>query len=433
LWKSSTLPDFFLKAPQLSRAAGLLFVPDTMTLIIFLLCYSGIALGRFPRLAIDRTGIALLGAIAMVLSRAIGPDEALSAIHFPALLLLYGLMIVSAQLRLGGFYTWLAFKVVQWVDEPARFLFLLMAVSALLASVLANDIICLAFTPVLCVALRRRRLNPLPFLLGLAMATNLGSVATLIGNPQSMLLAQVFDLNFSAFLLWCAPPSLLALLATYGVLFVYFRKQWADPVSREDFEDPVWPVLRRWQALKGLTAILAVLTLFLLNQPRVLSVLTVAGILLISRRMHTRPTLALVDWHLITLFCGLFIVVRAFHLSGLPAQAVAGLSGVGADLENPFHLSLIAVVLSNLVSNVPATLLLLDSLHGTPDTTLYVLSLSATYAGNLLLLGSLANLIVVEQANRFDIRIRFRDYARVGIPVTLINFVILFGWIVLRT
>ncbi|MEX2606560.1 MAG: SLC13 family permease [Kiritimatiellia bacterium] len=402
-----------------------------MTLAVFLLCYLGIAFGRFPRLAIDRTGIALLGAVAMVLIGALTPEAALAAIHIPTLLLLYGLMIVSAQLRLGGFYTWLALKVTLWIDAPAHFLFALMLVSGLLASVLANDIICLAFTPVLGAALRRRNLNPLPFLLGLAMATNLGSAATLIGNPQSMLIAQVFELNFTAFLLWCTPPSLVALLVTYGVLYALFRKKWKDPLIREEFEEPEWPPLHRWQTLKGLLAVLAVLVLLLLNQPRALSVLTVAGVLLLSRRMHTRSMLERVDWHLITLFCGLFIVVRALYLTGLPLLAVEHLAVIGVDLQNPYMLSGVAVLLSNLVSNVPATLLLLEPLRDAPDSTAYVLSLSATYAGNLLTLGSLANLIVIEQAKLCGIHIRFRDYARVGIPVTLLTLLILFAWIAL--
>lgn len=404
-----------------------------MTLIIFIVCYIGIALGGFPRLAIDRTGIALLGAIAMVLTRALTPEEALTAIHIPTLLLLYGLMIISAQLRLGGFYTALALKVTAWIDAPARFLFALMMISGLLASILANDIICLAFTPVLCAALRRRQLNPLPFLLGLAMATNLGSAATLIGNPQSMLLAQVFDLNFIAFFLWCAPPSLLALIATYGLLYFIFRKKWRDPSIRDPFEEPDWPVFQKGQSAKGLSATLAILILLLANQPRALSALTVAGFLLVSRRMHTRQMLGLIDWHLITLFSGLFVVVRALHLTGLPAQAVEMLTLAGADLQNPFILSLLTLALSNLVSNVPATLLLVDVLQQAPRQTVYVLSLSATYAGNLLLIGSLANLIVVEQAKNFGIHIRFRDYARVGIPVTFVNLLVLFAWMAFRT
>lgn len=174
-----------------------------------------------------------------------------------------------------------------------------------------------------------------------------------------------------------------------------------------------------------------VVTLLLLNQPRALSVLAVAGLLLLSRRMHTRPMLALVDWHLITLFCGLFIVVRGVHLTGLPAEGVARLAERGLALANPYQLSLVTVALSNLVSNVPATLLLASYLEGAPDTLAYVLSLSATYAGNLLTIGSLANLIVIEQAKSRGVSIGFMDYARSGLIVTGVNLLVLFGWIAL--
>jgi Na+/H+ antiporter NhaD/arsenite permease-like protein len=399
-----------------------------MILFLFILTYAGVAAGGIPRLAIDRTGVALLGAIAMTAVRAISPEEALDAIHFPALLLLYGLMILSAQLRMGGFYTWLALNVTQWSERPATFLLALMLTGGLLSPLLANDIICLAFTPVLCIGLRRRNLNPVPFLLGLAMSTNLGSAATLIGNPQTMLIAEVFDLGFTDYLLWCAPPSLLALFATYGMLCLLFRNQWTTVGESPAPPEPDWPPLDRWQTLKGLLATLLLVLLLILNQPRVISALVIAGLLLLSRKMHTRKMLALVDWHLITLFSGLFIVVRAFYLSGLPEQILAGLAGHGIQLDTPHTLTLTAVLLSNLVSNVPATLLLLEPLAEASRETAYLLALSTTYAGNLLPLGSLANLIVLEQAKTCGIRIRFRDYARAGIPVTLLNLCILLLW-----
>lgn len=400
---------------------------------IFFLTYLGVAMGGFPRLAIDRTGIALLGAIAMVLLRALTPEEAMAAIHVPTLLLLYGLMIVSAQLRLGGFYTWLALKITRWIDQPRRFLLLLMLTSGMLAAILANDMICLAFTPVLCVAIRKRQLNPLPFLLGLAMATNLGSAATLIGNPQSMLIAQVFGLEFAAFVRWCAPPALLGLFAAYGVLLLCFRNRWAAPAPPRALAEPDWPAFHPWQSGKGLAAVAVVMTLFLLNQPRALSVLTVAGALLLSRRMHTRPMLALVDWHLLTLFCGLFVVVKALTLSGIPGAAMQALAAGNVSFDNPYTLSVLALLFSNLVSNVPATLLLLEPLREAAPETAYVLSLSATFAGNLFLVGSLANFIVLEQAKPYGVEIRFRDYARAGLPVTLVNFAILFSWIRLQS
>lgn len=394
--------------------------------------YAGIAAGRFPRLAIDRTGIALLGAIGMVLVGALTPHEALEAVHVPTLLLLYGLMILSAQLRLGGFYTWLARRITEAIDRPGRFLFILMVVSGLLASVLANDIICLAFTPVLSVALRRRRLNPLPFLLGLAMATNLGSASTIIGNPQSMLIGQVARLSFVEFLLWCGPPSLLALLATYGLLVWLYRHRFEDPAGGDEFSEPEWPAFDRWQTTKGLAAALIVVGFLLTDLPREWCVIAVAGTLLMSRRMHTRSMLGLVDWHLITLFCGLFVIVRGFTGSGIPERVIADLAGRGLALRNPYVLSVTGLLLSNVVSNVPATMLLIPHMPADSPVHWYVLSLATTYAGNLLTIGSMANLIVIEQARPFGIRITLRDYARAGIPITAANLAILVVWIALR-
>ena len=386
----------------------------TVTLI-FVLTYLGVAMGRYPRLRLDRTGIVLLGAIAMVLYGGLTPSEALAAVPFPTLLLLYGLMVLSAQLRLGGFYTWLALRVTALIDRPATFLFVLMATGGLLAAVLANDIICLAFTPVLAVAARRRRLNPLPFLLGLAMGTNLGSAATMIGNPQSMLIGELGGLSFPAFAAWCAPPSLLGLLASYGIIWLLFRRRFAVPQEHEPFAEPEWPALNRWQSCKGLLAAAAATVLLLLDFPRELTVLAVAGALLLSRRMHTRAMLGLVDWHLITLFCGLFIAVRGFNQTGLPARALEWLATRGLEFGNPYLLAGSSVVLSNLVSNVPATVLLGPHLGAAGPESWYVLSLATTYAGNLFTIGSMANLIVIEAGapvRRADLLLGLRPHRR---------------------
>lgn len=399
-------------------------------LVIFALTYGGIALGRFPRLVIDRTGIALLGAVAMVVFGVLTPPEAFASIHLGTLLLLYGLMIVSAQLRLGGFYTCLANRIAGSNAAPAGFLALLMGCGALLASVLANDIVCLAFTPVLAVALPRRGYHPVPFLIGLAMATNLGSAATMIGNPQSMLIGQTAGLSFGAFLLWCAPPSLFCLVVSYGILLCLYRGRLLLPasVSLPD-SGGSWPVPDRWQSGKGLLAVAVVIGLFFTPVPREWSVMTVAGILLLSRRMHTRRILGLIDWHLITLFGGLFVVVEGLNRSGLPARVVGHLIARGLSPENPYPLTLVAGGLSNLVSNVPTTMLLLPHIPAADAPLHYTLSLATTYAGNLLTIGSLANLIVIEQARLHGTEIRFREYARCGIPVTAANFAILLGWI----
>ena len=417
-------------------------LPD-LAAVIFVLTYAGIALGGVPGLAIDRTGIALLGAISMVASGALLPREAAGDIDFPTILLLYSLMVVSAQFRLGGFYTRAATGINRYIKRPGVFLGALMLVSALLSALLANDIVCLAFTPVLCVSLLEAGLDPVPFLLGLACASNIGSAATIIGNPQNMLIGQVARLGFGPFLLWCGPPSALSLAACYGVILFLYKDKWrknkvspeqppgkkqADPLT----DKMAWPPYDRRQTGKGLLVTAALIAMFFTPVPRELSAIIAAGVLLASRKINTRSILGLVDWHLITLFCSLFIVVGGIARYGLPGHAVAWFEGRGMDINHHIYaLSAITVVLSNIVSNVPAVMLLLKNMDLGITKNLYVLAVSSTYAGNLLIVGSIANLITVEQARGFGIKIGFWEHARVGIPVTLLSMLIAFAWMAL--
>jgi len=418
---------------------------ETVVVVVFALSYVGIAFGTIPPFALDRTGFALLGAIVMVAVGALSVGHAVHAIDTPTILLLYALMVVSAQLRLGGFYTWAALRLARRIHGPVGFLLLLMLAAAGLAAVLTNDIICLAFTPVLCVAALRAGLNPIPFLLGLAMATNIGSAATIIGNPQNMLIGQVQRLDFARFLLYCLPPSLLALGAAFGILVWLYRGRWrqqasaatagaapAAPAAAAPEHLAEWPELNRWQTTKGLMVTIALMALFFTSVPRELSAITAAGLLLLSRHMRSKWLLGFVDWHLLTLFCGLFIIIAALEQTGLPARAVQALGGHGLSLHNLLGLTGVSVVLSNLVSNVPATMLLLKFVDPARPTEAYVLALSSTFAGNLITIGSIANLIVIEQAKLFGVEIRFREYARAGVPVTLASLLLLALWIVIR-
>lgn len=399
---------------------------------LFILTYIGIALGKIPGVALDRVGIALLGAIAMVAFGVLTPESAFRAIDLSTILLLYSLMIISAQLRLGGFYSWSALKILSLLARPKRFLLALMLLSALLSAFLANDIVCFAFTPILAAALLQAQLNPLPFLLGLAVASNIGSAATIIGNPQNMLLGQVGHLDFGAFLLWCGPPSVAALAAGYSIILLLFRKKLATkypgPLLRPGQD---WPAFNRWQTTKGLMAVGALIALFFTPLPREVSAISIAGVLLCSRRQKTRSILGLVDWHLITLFCALFILIQGILQNDMVPRLVAQLALWGIDLHNLPLLTFISTVLSNLFSNVPATMLLIPFLSPDRPDAWYTLALSSTFAGNLLLLGSIANLIVAEQAMHFGIRISLRDHAIIGIPVTLVSLLILIGWIAL--
>lgn len=401
----------------------------TLALLIFAASYIGVAMGRLPRLALDRTGIALLGAIAMIASSALTLDDALRAVDMPTILLLYAMMIISAQLRLGGFYTWTALRTSALLQRPRWCLLGLMVVVAALSAVLMNDIVCLAFTPVLCYSLQRAGLNPIPFLIGLAVASNIGSASTIIGNPQNMLIGQLGQLQFGAFLAWCLPPAFLSLFLAYGLIVFQYRRKMRLTSPRAIPLREEWPHLNVQQTTKGLIAVSVMIALFFTHVPRELTALGVAGVLLCSRKLKSTKVLGLVDWNLITLFVGLFVIMRGFEVTGWPERWVARMNAWGVNLGHPNVLTPISVLLSNLVSNVPAAMLLAKFLSGAPPEAWYVLALGTTFAGNLILIGSIANLIVTEQAARYGVALTFREHAAIGIPVTVASIAVLIAWI----
>jgi Na+/H+ antiporter NhaD/arsenite permease-like protein len=399
---------------------------------IFIMTYIGIALGRIPGLVIDRVGIALIGAIAMVVFNIISVKQAINSIDFPTILLLFGLMIISAQLRLGGFYSWSATRIMFLLEKPRLFLLNIMLLSALLSSVLANDIVCFAFTPVLAFSLSRSGVNPLPFLLGLAVSSNIGSAATIIGNPQNMLIGQVGQLDFGKFLSWCAPPSLLALSASYLVILWIFRGRFPgkkDQVPGKNTIEGQWPSFNLWQSSKGIFAICALLLLFLTPVPREISAIGIAGVLLCSRKMRTKDILVLVDWHLIILFCALFIIIQGISQQGILDILAAQLDKGHISMHTLPVLAGISAVMSNMVSNVPAVMILVRFLDNANPAEWYTLAVSSTFAGNLITIGSIANLIVIEQAAHFGVTISFRQHAAAGIPVTVASFAVLIFWL----
>jgi Na+/H+ antiporter NhaD/arsenite permease-like protein len=405
--------------------------------LIFGATYCGIAAGGVPGLTLDRTGIALLGAIAMVTAGVLPLGAALAALDASTLLLLFGLMLVSAQLRLSGFYDRAAAVLGRMAAYPRRFLFLTMAVSGALSSVLVNDIVCLAFTPVLTLAVLRAGLNPMPYLIGLACASNIGSAATLIGNPQNMLIGQMGRLDFGRFLLWCAAPTALSMLVACALLLFLYRGRLRSvfaagaPSPDARAETPALPEHSVWQMWKGLLAMAAVTALFFTRVPREITALTAGGLLLCSRKMDVRKLLGLIDWSLIMLFCGLFVVIAGLETTGAPEQFMAWLGRRGLDAADPFALTAVGALLSNLVSNVPAVMLLVRFLKDAPAESWYALALASTFAGNLITIGSIANLIVIEQARHHGVTLSFREHARAGVPVTLASLGILLAWLLL--
>jgi Na+/H+ antiporter NhaD/arsenite permease-like protein len=401
---------------------------DAVVLAVFLAVYLGMLLGEIPGLALDRTGVALLGALALVATERVTPAAAWQSVDVATLALLFGLMVVSAQLRLGGFYTWVTRRIVKAPVGPAALLAAVVAIAGGLSAVLANDIVCLAMAPLLVEGCARRGLDPVPHLLGLACASNVGSAATLIGNPQNMLIGQTLRLSFAGFLADAFVPSLVGLAVVWGALVLTVRGRWEGTTGVPAFDAAP---LDRWQMTKGVLVVAALVVGFVWEPvPREVLALAAAALLLTSRRMASRDLIGLVDWHLLVLFVGLFVVNHAVAEAGLAPQASASLRSWGVDLERPAWLFPLTAVLSNLVSNVPAVMLLLP--HAQHPLAGPVLALSSTLAGNLLIVGSIANIIVVDQAKALGVDIGWRRHARVGIPVTLATLALAAGWLWLR-
>jgi Na+/H+ antiporter NhaD/arsenite permease-like protein len=401
---------------------------DAVVILVFAFVYLGMILGEIPGLALERTGVALLGAIVLLTAGRVTPGEAWAAVDVPTIGLLFGLMVVSAQFRLGGFYSKVTRRIAAADAAPAVLLAALIAISGALSALLANDVVCLAVAPVLIEGCDRRGLNPLPFLLALACASNAGSAATLIGNPQNMLIGQKLDLPFGGYMLDAGVPAALSLLAVWALIRWQFDGNWhRQPTGIEAHNPP----FNLWQTAKGFLVLTALVAAFLWSDiPREVTALSAAGLLLMSRRMASRDVLALVDWQLLVLFIGLFVVNHGLAASGALEQIFGAVRAAGVDLSHPAWLFGVTAALSNLVSNVPAVMLLLPA--ATHPLAGPVLALASTLAGNLFIVGSIANIIVVDQAARLGVTITWRDHARVGVPVTVATLLIAALWLWLR-
>ena len=405
----------------------------TTILIIFLIVYLGMILGGLPFLRLDRTGVALLGAIALISINALSLEQAVASIHLPTMALLFAFMVVSAQMRLGGFYDWVTQKLAGLALSPASLLGVLIAVSAALSAVFSNDIVCLAMAPLLVDACRRRQLAPVPYLLALACASNIGSAATLIGNPQNMLIGQTMRLSFDGYFMDAIIPVALGLVLCWTLIVRQTKGKWeeTDAGAATPERRAAATPFDAWQTTKGLAIAGALLVGFLVAPwPREHMALTGAGILLMSRQLRSQNMLGLVDWELLVLFMSLFVVNAALQSTGLTGQAVDWMAAHGVRLDHPGSLFAATFVLSNLVSNVPAVMLLMPVVHHPLGGVM--LALVSTLAGNLLIVGSIANIIVVDAAGRRGIVIDWRRHARVGVPVTLATLAISGVYLALR-
>lgn len=398
-----------------------------LVLVVFCLTYLGMALGRVPGLAVDRTGIALLGITILIAAGAISFDDAAAAVDLPTIILLFALMILSGQFQGSGFYALCTRAVTGFADRPAALLAGLIALSGLLSAFLTNDVVVFALTPLICDAMQARRLDPRPYLIALAAAANAGSAATLIGNPQNILIGEVGQIDFWWYASITAPIAALSLV----IVYLAIGATWSKAVSARPAIDMVPSAIEfdRFQIGKGLLALTLLVALFTTDIPREISALGVAGLMLLSRRTSSRALLKTVDWQLLILFISLFGITAAFSGTNLTADMMDRLIAQGWHLNQLSLLAPVSLILSNTIGNVPAVILLTSLPAALDQHALVALSLLSTLAGNLLLTGSIANIIVAERAASRGIHLGFADFARSGVPLTLLSFLLALAWL----
>ncbi len=402
-------------------------VPPVVTaLIVFIITYIFIGLRQIPRIHIDRPAGALVGAVLMIVTGVLTLDQAFAAIDMHTLLLLLGMMIVTVYLRTAGFFELTADWILSLSRTPLQLLVFIALSSGLLSALFVNDTICLLYTPIILDVAVRLGVNPMPYLLALATSSNIGSVMTVTGNPQNMLIGIYSKIPYLSFLGRLFPVALIGLVVCVSIIwFVYRKEMRADAFSRRP-ETPPYEV-RKKLLVRVLTVCAGVLVAFSMGYPYSLVAAAGAVTLLLIGGLSTERILEGVDWTLLLFFAGLFVVMHGVEASGL---AAAMINAVG-DLSSlsPFGkiagLSLVSLALSNFVSNVPAVMLLkslTQSLGG--DKVIWLaLAMSSTLAGNFTLIGSVANLIVAQQAKR-RVEIGFMEYFRVGALITAITVAI---------
>lgn len=396
----------------------------TVGLIIFAATYVLIAVQRLPFVHLNRPAASLLGAVAMVVFGVLTLPQAYAAIDFDVLVFLLGLMLVVGYLEVGGFFEWAAEWVLRRARTPGRLLLGVVVGGGLLSAFFVNDTICLMVTPVLLAALGPLRVRPAPYLIGLAMGANVGSVLSITGNPQNMLVGIWSGASFGGFLLRMLPVALGGLALTYGYLRWAFRADLREPFREVLATVPV--SLDRPLVAKGLAMFAVAVVAWLAGGSLPLVAITVGALMVAVAQRDPAYAIDRIEWALLLFFASLFVVMRGLEQTGavavIDAHAVALAQG-GSAWSGAAAVSGVMLVLSNLISNVPAVLLWRNTVPTLPDPDLTwrIVAMSSTFAGNLLLIGSMANLIVAERAEARGVRIGFLEYARVGVPVTLLT------------
>lgn len=415
-----------MAASLVASPAVKLLSPNALTYVacaVFAVVYLGLAIGRLPFLRLDRAGIALVGATAMLVLDVVGFDEAVASIDYRTLVLLFGMMIVVAYLRVGGFFRTLATWVLDRARSPQGVLVAVVGLAGLLSALLVNDVVCVALGPIVIRLARRIRRDAVPYLIALATAANIGSVATITGNPQNMIVGTLSGISFPAFAGRLAPVAAFGLAVDYVVLAIAFRRLLArdvEPTASEESRDPAGEAATELLP-KGVAVLAASVVLFFVGAPITLVALGAAALLMLGR-VRPERLYAQVDWNLLVMFAGLFVVVHGFEHHVVSRW---DLTRYAARRAAEPELAAVSAALSNLVSNVPAVLLLKSAVNSLVPaaraSAWLAVAMASTLSGNLTPIASVATLVVIERARREGVEVTFGAYCRVGVPVTLVT------------
>jgi Na+/H+ antiporter NhaD/arsenite permease-like protein len=405
-----------------------------LTIAIFAITYFGLAVGKLPFLRINRSGIALVGGTAVVVSGLLTPKEVLEAIDFSTLVLLFGMMVVVGYLRLSGVFELAASRLLGRIRSPRALLLVTVVLSGALSAFLVNDVVCIAMTPLVIRLAERIHRKPMPFLIGLVTAANIGSTATITGNPQNMIIGSLSRIAFTRFALVLSPIAVVGLAIDFVIVALVFRKSLAEEVKDARVRTVRTATraigAQRVMIAKGLFVTCAIVILFFAGAPLAYVALGAAAVMMLGR-LRPERIYQEIDWGLLVMFSGLFVVVELLDKNVLGGEASWFSFGSG----HVAALSASSAVLSNLVSNVPAVLLFKPFIAGLPgasqETAWLTLAMSSTLAGNLTVLGSAANLIVIEMAKKEDVEISYWDYSKAGVPLALVTLALGTCWMMM--
>jgi len=391
-------------------------------MVIFAITYVLISGRQLKILPLNRPAAALLGAVLMVSTGVMTPERAYRAVNYDTIVLLLAMMLVSAYLYLAHFFEWAADMILKFSRTPQRLLLYLTVTSGILSALLVNDTICLMLTPLVIAVIRRGKLPLLPYLIALATSANIGSVATLVGNPQNMLIGHFSHISFSQFSRSLLPAAVVGLAINFGVLRFGFRDTLRIAVIEQ--ESHPGPKLERGLFALVCVVFASIFACFLAGLNLAWTALAGAAVIMVLARRDTHEVLKLVDWHLLVFFAALFVVVDGLSDTGLPDAIYRHLQPVfgSRTTAQAWNLTWFSVIGSNIFSNVPFVLVAGKWIARFADPVLMwkLLALATTFAGNLTIIGSVANMIVVESA-REHLEVGFWDYARFGIPITILT------------